>query len=276
MQKKFHAIGGLPRSGSTLLANLLNQNPRFYASDTSFMAVVVEQTVQAILKSSEVKSEMHKDGDGTRTRIEELVRGMMQGWYSTVDRPVVFDKDRKSHWLYNHEAFTDTFKGVLIITARDPRECFASFLKRRKGSPLINDAPLTARTLVESENHLFSPGGAWGLPILAIEDIIRKLRLAGGVLPDVFILQHEALVQRPQQTLNRLYEKIGEEPFEHDVENVVNVAGDLDALYLDLWPHEGCGAVEMREPEWPKFIPQGLADRILKRFPLYCSHLGYH
>ena len=31
----FHAISGLPRSGSTLLAALLRQNPRFYAEMTS-------------------------------------------------------------------------------------------------------------------------------------------------------------------------------------------------------------------------------------------------
>lgn len=33
--KKYYFISGLPRSGSTLLANILAQNPRFHATATS-------------------------------------------------------------------------------------------------------------------------------------------------------------------------------------------------------------------------------------------------
>ena len=33
--RKFHFISGMPRSGSTLLAAILNQNPRFRAGMTS-------------------------------------------------------------------------------------------------------------------------------------------------------------------------------------------------------------------------------------------------
>ena len=35
MEKTFHFISGLPRSGSSLLANVLAQNPRFCVSPTS-------------------------------------------------------------------------------------------------------------------------------------------------------------------------------------------------------------------------------------------------
>src|SRR4051794_4991565 len=40
-RKKYCFISGLPRSGSTLLANLLAQNPRFHASATSGILDVV-------------------------------------------------------------------------------------------------------------------------------------------------------------------------------------------------------------------------------------------
>ena len=33
--RQFHFISGLPRSGSTLLAGILRQNPRFHASMSS-------------------------------------------------------------------------------------------------------------------------------------------------------------------------------------------------------------------------------------------------
>ena len=34
-KKKFYFIAGLPRSGSTLLANILAQNPKFHTTSTS-------------------------------------------------------------------------------------------------------------------------------------------------------------------------------------------------------------------------------------------------
>ena len=46
--RKFHFISGLPRSGTTLLAAILNQNPRFRAGMTSpladIMGVVLAET----------------------------------------------------------------------------------------------------------------------------------------------------------------------------------------------------------------------------------------
>ena len=35
IDKNVHFISGMPRSGSTLLCNILNQNPRFHATGTS-------------------------------------------------------------------------------------------------------------------------------------------------------------------------------------------------------------------------------------------------
>ena len=46
--RKFHFISGMPRSGTTLLAAILNQNPRFRAGMTSpladIMGVVMAET----------------------------------------------------------------------------------------------------------------------------------------------------------------------------------------------------------------------------------------
>ena len=35
MKKTFYFMAGLPRSGSTLLSSILNQNPRFYSGPSS-------------------------------------------------------------------------------------------------------------------------------------------------------------------------------------------------------------------------------------------------
>ena len=64
MQKVVHFISGLPRSGSTLLAAILRQNPRFHAGMSSpvaslFMALQppsVEQYLAHCKQSEEAAS----------------------------------------------------------------------------------------------------------------------------------------------------------------------------------------------------------------------------
>jgi sulfotransferase len=50
---KVHFRSGLPRSGSTLLAALLRQNPRFYAAMTSPVGGLVDRMLEAISEDNE-------------------------------------------------------------------------------------------------------------------------------------------------------------------------------------------------------------------------------
>ena len=54
--ESFNVVCGLPRSGSTLLCNLLNQNPEVYASSTSIVPVILGSTSNIISNSPEFKS----------------------------------------------------------------------------------------------------------------------------------------------------------------------------------------------------------------------------
>ena len=48
MPQKAHFISGLPHSGSTLLAAILRQNPRFHASMTSPVGGLMDRMLEAI------------------------------------------------------------------------------------------------------------------------------------------------------------------------------------------------------------------------------------
>ena len=89
---KFNVIGGLPRSGSTLLCNILNQNPKFHASSTSMITPVLNTMSNMLSKSTEIKGELQKDRKKTEERMRQLLRGVVEGWYKDYD--VVFDKCR--------------------------------------------------------------------------------------------------------------------------------------------------------------------------------------
>ena len=50
---QFHFISGLPRSGSTLLAGILKQNPRFHAAMSSPVAGLVNGALEQMGAASE-------------------------------------------------------------------------------------------------------------------------------------------------------------------------------------------------------------------------------
>jgi len=53
MPQKIHFISGLPRSGSTLLAAILRQNPRFHAAMTSPVGGLVDRILAATSQEHE-------------------------------------------------------------------------------------------------------------------------------------------------------------------------------------------------------------------------------
>ncbi len=86
---KFHFISGLPRSGSTLLAAILRQNPRFHASMTSGLGALVSGAMQIMSPGSEVALTL---ADGQR---EDILSSLFAAYYKRLaDRDVIFDTNR--------------------------------------------------------------------------------------------------------------------------------------------------------------------------------------
>ena len=78
--RKFHFISGMPRSGSTLLAAILNQNPRFRSGMTSpladIMGVVMAETSSKNDFSFDVSDEQRVARDRKSTRLNSSHRSL--------------------------------------------------------------------------------------------------------------------------------------------------------------------------------------------------------
>ena len=85
--RKIHYISGLPRSGSTLLTNILLQNPKFQTTATSSLLEFMLQ-----VRDNWTKLEghtAHPDGQDKW----EVIKSIMQAYHKT-DKEVIFDKNR--------------------------------------------------------------------------------------------------------------------------------------------------------------------------------------
>ena len=121
--RTFHFVSGLPRSGSTLLCNILAQNPRFHATHTSGCLEVL------LLIRNHWDKIMEHRGNLDWTGLERVLTATLEA-YHTTDRPVIFDKSRG--WLPYIEFVEHILKrkAKIIITMRPVVDILASFEKR--------------------------------------------------------------------------------------------------------------------------------------------------
>ncbi len=85
---KLHIISGLPRSGSTLLAAILRQNPDIYATIETPMADLVAGLVRDM--SGHEGSIFITEGQR-----ERMLRSLLEAYYKDVRNKLVFDANRR-------------------------------------------------------------------------------------------------------------------------------------------------------------------------------------
>ena len=198
---KLYAIGGMPRAGSTLLCDILNQNPQFTASSTSPLSTFAGGLVQSWSNSVEVKAELNINREKTEDKVRTSLRAFIETWH---DGEVVFDKSRG--WNINSLLFFDLYpESRIIVPVRDLRAIMASCEKQHRKTPMFDDSPnALGKTLMGRASYLFADEGLIGKSLMGVEDMVRRND------PRVVFVQYETLVEEPESTMKKLYEALGE------------------------------------------------------------------
>lgn len=267
--KSFNVVTGVPRSGSTLLCNILNQNPEFYAGDTSPLPEIVSTLVNKFSTNGEIQSALIKDSEGTMLKLNTMIQSVIEAWYEGEDR-VIFDKSRG--WTFNAVLLGELFSTAKIIaTVRDLRNVFGSVEKQHRKTPVFDLASNpNEKTIMDRADKMMSPEGMIGQCVVGMEDAMARVQ------DRVFVVQYESFTLDPRSKMVELYDFLGQPYFEHDFEGVENVAEEVDGLYLNKFPHQGGGKVEKTDRnEWKEYITPELGGMIYQRYPQYNSLFGY-
>src|SRR5688500_18398279 len=125
-EKKIFFNSSLPRSGSTLLQNILAQNPRFYCSPTSGVITLLESARLAFVDGPPFKAQ---DPKAMQAGFRGLCRAALHGFYAGVtDKPLCVDKSRM--WLLNYEWLEWFYPAPkILVCVRDLRDIVGSMEK---------------------------------------------------------------------------------------------------------------------------------------------------
>ena len=209
---KFHFISGLPRAGSTLTSALLRQNPRFHAGISSPVAGLMEGIIANVSAGTEMASMV---SPAQRARI---LRGLFESYYAGLEQEVVFDTNRA--WTAQLPALMKLFPEAKLI-------CLV-----RNVSWIMDSMERQFRENAFEHTRLFNNPSERSSVYTRLEALAHADRLVGfpwhalreacySEFADRLVLvDYDLLTARPADVMALLYKFLGEEPFEHDFEQV--------------------------------------------------------
>lgn len=211
--KTLHFIAGLPRSGSTLIANILKQNPDIHGEAVSSLSSIfgsINASWSTVETNQEFPNYQAKFG---------VLNGVMQGYYSHINKPIIFDKDRG--WI----PLLPVVEAVLqrqvkiVVCVRNPAEILSSFEKLRRENPLFftrADHNLREGSSIASRAYYYAgPDGALGMAHRHIKDAIIM-----GYLDRFLFVDYGRFCNSPKSQTKRIYDFFEIPNFEHDFNNL--------------------------------------------------------
>lgn len=199
MNKTVHFLSGLPRSGSTVLAAILNQNPMTQVSTTSGLVHALTG-----LAESWHKEPMLFENDPDRKKLAATMAGTIDAFYSGFDKPVVIDKNRAWPTPMIMQAMSQVLQRPMkiIATVRSVPECMASFVRIVKPADL--DEFIYKDFLVK---HL--------------QGSYMNLKEGYDYSPNSFLfVEYDNLLKNPKQELERVHKFLDLPPFEYDFNKI--------------------------------------------------------
>jgi sulfotransferase len=222
MSKTYHFISGLPRSGSTLLSSILKQNPRF----TSGISDPIASYAHSIIRDTNTAVGM--DAAVSIEKRREIIRDIFDSFYKN-DREVCFNTNRG--WTADTSLLKDLFPDFkMIVCLRDVPWILDSF------EQLNAKNPYTIKPLYHHQElgnvhdrckilmgEIPNFGGYVHGPLINVQQ-----SMFSNEISHICYVEYDTLVQNPRETMQQIYQFLGEQWYEHDFDNVEDSYDEFD------------------------------------------------
>jgi len=250
VKKTIHFVAGLPRAGSTLFVNILNQNPKFHAAGSSGLVGAMLNTIAAFEDNPFFKA-MPKEENFTKRKC--ALQGLLYGFYDDIYKPICFDKNRQ--WPAKLEMLKWLMGDVnvkVICCMRDMRDVLASFevlyrktsasgmTTQERANPIQNSTAIGRASLLMQDKEVV--GHAKNIVIDAI---------GRGHGSSMYCLDYRDLCGAPEEAMKGVYNFLGYEYYDHDFNNVEAVTVEDDRVHGFRDLHKIRPKVEEQEAKWP-------------------------
>lgn len=222
--KTHYFISGLPRAGSTLLCNILAQNPKFYVSPATSGC----HDVLFNIRNQWDRLIEHQAEGVNYDQLRRVMVASLDAYHNT-DKTTVIDKGRG--WLSLMEMM-EFIKGgpvKVIVPVRDVCEILASFeVLWRKSTGMtqwaFEQADYFKAQTVEGRCDIWAGNGQpVGLAYNRVKDALSR-----GYGKSMLFVEFDDLTRDPASAMRKIYDFLGEDSFEHNFANVEQVTKEDD------------------------------------------------
>ncbi|MEO0852952.1 MAG: sulfotransferase, partial [Cyanobacteria bacterium J06648_11] len=257
-------VTGLPRSGSTLLCQLLAHHPDIYSLGFSSPLCTTLSGLRHQLSDSDfLLAQLDADRDRVHHRLLNAFRGFINGWFAESDRPYVVDKNRGWLNLLEMAVLLDPHCKMLVCVRELGQICGSIEAQHRK--TLLLDFPDHLANLSRSDRakKLFADDGVVGSPLKAIENVQD---LEDALQQRLYYIVFEHLISDPVAVMSSVHRWLGLIPAPFDPQNLTRLSAESDSYYRYKYPHQTRDRIH---PPPRHTIPTRFETTLRQTFPWY-------
>lgn len=233
-KQKVLFMGGFPRAGSTLLMNILNENPIFHGTATSGLIASVTQ-----IRDNWRSNDVYKSNgeEYIYPKIKTMLKNMVIGFYQkeVLEGKIPIDKNRAwtNQLFFLEELFGCKVK--IIFPIRHIGDCIISMERVNRKSNMINHGDngnfINEQTTVGRAENFIKDDGVLGQPMMFLRDVVYN-----NMADRLVFMPYDDMLTNPQQTFKRFYQELGMENFNHDFNNIKQTISEQD-MHHGFAPH---------------------------------------
>lgn len=221
-------MAGFPRAGSTLLMNILAQNPKFHGTSTSGL---INSVILLRDNWRNNPNYLAANEEYIYEKIKTMLRGTVKGFYENELNNNIIPIDKNRFWTTQTELLDEIFntRVKFIYPIRNVVDCLISFEKMMRKSSINkrgSDGNIRELTTLGRAEGLLKDDGVFGTGILGLRELIYRKEWDRLIL-----VPFDDLLNYPVPSLKRLYHQLGMEYFEHDVNNIKQIIVEHDTFH---------------------------------------------
>ncbi len=269
--KKIFFQSSLPRAGSTLLQNILAQNPDFYATPTSGLLDLLYAARKNYSGGFEFKAQ---DSLTMKKAWLGFCNGAMHGFFNGItNKKYIIDKSRG--WGI-HYGFLNSFypNPKIVCLVRDLRSIYSSMEKNFRKNPeqdvgLIDWAEMKGTTTAKRVD-IWSQEPPIGITLERLKQMIEE-----GIAKNILFIKFEDLTSNPDIVLSNIYDFFEINQYKHDFNNIKQITQEDDKIYGVFGNHTIRKKVEPVFEDYNEILGEELSNDIVNTYPWFYNYFQY-
>ena len=268
---KIFLQASVPRSGSTLLQNIIGQNPNFYVTPASGLASLLISSLNSFSQIDNFKK--YNNYNKVKNAFYNYCKQGIISFYNTfTSKPYILDKSKA--WLQDYSFISKIIDNPkIIILVRDLRDVLSSYEKM-----YIKDPTQKYRWNIDNDVENFTIEDRFNAYINStpLEQYLIWLYniVHSNFYNNLHIVKYEDFILNPKNEIKKIYNYLDVPYFEHDFNKIEQITNENDNFHV-FGDHIISSKLNLPLQNYSNIIPEHISNKIYEDFEWYFNIFNY-